>query len=93
MDMIRGRDERTLIEVYELMGTAGALSEEEAARRDAFWKGIIYLREERWDDALDHFEAALPPEGGDPSVEFYLRRVQQMRTGAVVAPAWSMTRI
>lgn len=93
MDLLHGREERSPIEVYELLGNKDGLSEEEVRRRDFFWKGVIYFREQRWDDALDHFQAALSTNGMEGPVEFYLQRIQQMRTGTLPAPEWHSPRL
>jgi len=81
MELVRTRDERSREEVYELLGLTNSLPDDALARRDLFWKGIIYYREKLWDDALEHFRAALPAEGIDPPLEFYIRRTEQLRDG------------
>jgi adenylate cyclase len=92
MDLVRTRDERSREEVYELLGLRNSLPDDALNRRDLFWKGIIYYREQLWDDALDHFRAALPAAGIDAPLEFYIRRTQQLRDG-LPALEWSQTRI
>ena len=81
MELVRTRDERSREEVYELLGLRNSLPDDVLARRDLFWKGIIYYREQLWDDALEHFRAALPAEGIDAPLEFYIRRTEQLRDG------------
>ena len=92
MELVRTRDERTREEVYELLGLRNSLPDDTLNRRDLFWKGIIYYREQLWDDALDHFRAALPAEGIDAPLEFYIRRTEQLRQG-LPALEWSQTRL
>ncbi len=92
MELVRTRDERTREEVYELLGLRNSLPDDALSRRDLFWKGIIYYRGQLWEDALDHFRAALPAEGIDPPLEFYIRRTEQLRDG-LPALEWSQTRI
>jgi len=92
MDLIRTRDERSREEVYELLGLRNSLPDDTLNRRDLFWKGIIYYREQLWDDALDHFRAALPAQGIDAPLAFYIRRTEQLRAG-LPALEWSQTRI
>ncbi len=92
MDLVRGRDERTWVEVYELLGLKNSLSAEEAERRDAFWRAVIFSREERWEDALDHFQLATPADKTDAPLEFHLERVRQMRSGLASGHTWSMAR-
>ena len=57
------------------------LSAEELERRDLFWKGIVYYREQLWDEALSLFYSARAPNGSDGPVEFYIRRIEQLREG------------
>jgi len=92
MDLVRTRDERSREEVYEVLGLRNSLPDDALNRRDLFWKGIIYYRERLWDDALDHFRAALPEEGIDAPLEFYIRRTEQLRDG-LPALEWSQTRL
>lgn len=92
MELVRMRDERSREEVYELLGLRNSLPDDALNRRDLFWKGIIYYREQLWDDALDHFRAALPEAGIDAPLEFYIRRTQQLRDG-LPALEWSQTRL
>ncbi len=92
MELVRTRDERTREEVYELLGLRNSLPDDALNRRDLFWKGIIYYRGQLWEDALDHFRAALPAEGIDPPLEFYIRRTEQLRDG-LPALEWSQPRI
>ena len=75
-----------------MLGQKNSLSDDELQRRDLFWKGIIYYREQLWDDALDHFRAALAPEGADGPLEFYIRRIEQLRAG-LPALEWQNGRI
>ncbi|MDQ3624667.1 MAG: adenylate/guanylate cyclase domain-containing protein [Verrucomicrobiota bacterium] len=88
----RYEDEWSREELYELLGLHNALSPEDLERRDAFWKGIVYYREQRWDEALGHFHSARLDGGADAPVEFYIRRIEQLREG-VPALHWSAPRI
>jgi len=92
MELVRTRDERSREEVYELLGLRNSLPDDALNRRDLFWKGIIYYREQLWDEALDHFRAALPADGMDAPLEFYIRRTEQLRDG-LPALEWSQTRL
>lgn len=78
----RHPNDRAREEVYELLSRKSTLSEEAAARRDLFWKGVVYLREGRYDDAFAHFQLALPSDDSDGPLDFYLRRLEQLRGGA-----------
>ncbi len=92
MELIqRYQDERSREEVYELLGVEGALNAEERERRDLFWKGIIYYRQQLWDEALSYFHSARLSHGGDGPVEFYIRRIEQLRQG-LASLDWSNAR-
>jgi class 3 adenylate cyclase len=90
MELVRTRDERSREEVYELLGLRNSLPDDALNRRDLFWKGIIYYREQLWDEALDHFRAALPADGIDAPLEFYIRRTEQLRDG-LPSLEWTQT--
>ncbi len=81
IELIRGRGDRSREEVYELLALKDILSEEDLRRRDLFWKGVVCYREQRWNEALDHFHAALTLHGNDAPLEFYVRRIEHLRTG------------
>ena len=70
-----------LEEFYELLARRNALSDEETVRRTAFWNGIILFREGQWDASLAEFRRAWIPDVHDAPLEFYLRRVEQLRDG------------
>ncbi|MGV3531379.1 MAG: adenylate/guanylate cyclase domain-containing protein [Chthoniobacteraceae bacterium] len=76
----RHPEDRHREEIYELLSPKDGLSEEDLARRDLFWKGIVYYRERRWEEARAHFLLAAP-EGRDQPLEYYLHRVDQLRGG------------
>jgi adenylate cyclase len=90
MELVRTRDERSREEVYELLGLHNTLPDDALARRDLFWKGIIYYREQLWEEALQHFRAALPADGIDAPLEFYIRRTEQLKEG-LPSLEWSGT--
>jgi len=81
IELIRGRSDRSREEVYELLALKNVLSEEELHRRDLFWKGVVCYREQRWNEALDHFHSALTLNGADAPLAFYIRRIEHLRTG------------
>lgn len=92
MELIqRYQEERSREEVYELLGLEGTLTRDEMERRDHFWKGIIYYRQQLWDEALSFFYSARLSHGGDGPVEFYIRRIEQLRQG-LASLDWSSAR-
>ena len=82
MELIqRYNDANSREEVYEMLSLKHGLSVEDAERRDQFWQGIIFYRQAMWDEALAIFRSVRPPERVDGPVEFYIRRIEQLREG------------
>jgi class 3 adenylate cyclase len=88
----RHAEDRDREEIYELLARRKDLSPEDIARRDLYWKGIVYYRAKKWDEALAHFSMALPPDGMDGPLELYIRRIEQLR-GGVSLLDWNPARI
>jgi class 3 adenylate cyclase len=82
MELIqRYSDDTSREEVYELLALKDSLAEEDAHRRDYFWQGIVYYREGLWDEALTIFYSIRRTDSLDGPVEFYIRRIEQLRAG------------
>ena len=79
-------------EVYELITHKDQLSEPQRARRDLFWKGVVYFRENLLDRALVTFMETQDQYGTDGAVEFYIRRIEQMQQGLPVL-GWGNSRL
>jgi len=80
VELIRTQEPRTREEIYELLGMKDSLPVDELRRRDLFWKGVIYYREQLLDQALESFRAAMDAgRESDPTLEFYIRRIEQRR--------------
>lgn len=92
MELIQRYEDGTREEIYELLALRDVLSFEDLERRDLFWQGVIYYREQLWDDALGLFHSARSSSGADGPVEFYIRRIEQLRAGAP-ALDWSTSRL
>lgn len=71
-------------EIYELLAPWGDLLPEDMELRDLFWKGVVYFREQRWEEAQAHFHMALRGGEGDGPLRFYLRRIEEVRGGLPV---------
>lgn len=76
MDMLRDDDAERSVEIYELLCGADDLDATAAARRDAFWHGVIRFREGDDEAALAEFEKARPVGREDRAVEYYVGRVK-----------------
>ena len=81
MELIQRFADGTPEEIYELLAPKHILSTEDLERRDLFWKAVVYYREQLWDEALTLFHGARGPNGSDGPVEFYIRRIEQLRSG------------
>ncbi len=68
-------------EIYELLARKQTLSEEDLLRRELFWKGILYFREAKWDEATEQLRLASAGDASDGPIDFYLRRIEQLRNG------------
>ncbi len=92
MELIQRYDDGTPEEIYELIAAKHVLGAEELERRDLFWKAVVYYREQLWDEALTLFHGARGPNGSDGPVEFYIRRIEQLR-GGMPALGWNAARL
>jgi adenylate cyclase len=92
MELIQRYEDGSREEIYELLALRDVLSFEDLERRDLFWQGVIYYREQLWDDALGLFHSARSSSGADGPVEFYIRRIEQLRAGTP-ALDWSTARL
>jgi len=92
IELIRGKTAQSCEEIYEILGMKNVLSIEDLHKRDLFWKGIVYYREKQWEDALDHFAAALSMGLPDAPIEYYIRRIEHLRTGTPTLD-WENARI
>ena len=92
IELIRGKTQHSREEIYEILGMKNALSVEDLHKRDLFWKGIVYYRGKQWEDALDHFAAALSISHPDAPIEYYIRRIEHLQTG-IPTLDWENARI
>lgn len=65
VEMLYDPDRQTLVEIYELLGSAESLSEDDRKRRDHFWTGVIHLRKKDFGSALEAFSQARLPGAED----------------------------
>jgi len=93
MELIQRQPEDTSREeVYELIALKDQLTEPQRARRDLYWKGVVYFRENLLDRAFVTFTETREKYGADAAVEFYLRRIEQIRKG-IPALGWGNSRL
>ena len=79
-------------EVYELIAHKDQLSEPQRARRDLYWKGVVYFRGNLMDRAFVTFTETREKYGDDGAVDFYLRRIEQMQQG-LPSLGWGNSRL
>lgn len=76
MEMVFDPERQLLHETYELLAPGGTAGEEERARREAFWKGVILLREKNCEGALEAFSKARIPGGEDGPLAYFTALAQ-----------------
>lgn len=76
LEMFYDPEPHAMAEIYELLGMAGDLNPLQAARRDAFWEGVIHYRAARYEDAIERFQAASTPGVADPPVAYFVDQAQ-----------------
>ena len=74
LELMEDPDTGLPLEVYELLGESGNLSDDELLERDAFWEGVVCLRSGNHDGAIERFERARSGEKVDPVLDYYLAR-------------------
>ncbi len=90
IDFLRSAESRERLEVYELLALAEQASPEEVARRDQFWKAVVYFREHRWNEAFAEFLEVKSNNGAaDLPLQWYLSRLGPvcLKTTGEPAPA------
>lgn len=89
MEMFYDPGANLMTEIYQLLAGRESFSDEERARRDLFWQGIIYLREKNYEAALDHFSRSRLPGSEDDPVAYYIGKSQE----GVASPETSSSRL
>lgn len=80
IELLRRPDGRK-IELYEVLAPVNTLSPERAQSREHFWKGVIYMRDRRWDLAMEEFTRARVPGIPDPALDAIVLRTERARRG------------
>lgn len=76
MEMVFDPERQLLHETYELLAPEGTSGDDEKARREAFWKGVILLREKNFEAALEAFSKAGIPGGEDRPLDYFKSQAQ-----------------
>jgi class 3 adenylate cyclase len=87
MDFLRNPEAHDRLEIYELLALTENANREKIARRDEFWRGVVYFRERRWNESFAAFHRARPDDAeADRPVEWYLRRLEPLCLRAATEP-------
>jgi len=91
MEMVYDPATNLMFEIYQLLARTGQFQEDERARRDLFWQGMVHLREKNFGAALDCFNRSRSPVSEDGPVTYFIGRAKE--AGAVPeAPASRLVR-
>ena len=77
MEMIYDPEARTMTELYQLLASLEQFSEEDKARRDRYRQGVIYIREAKYEEALEEISKAKNAGSDDGGVEFFISAPQK----------------
>jgi len=81
IDLLQRAGSRRRVELYEFLAAKNSLSPERERSRDHFWKGVIFFRERKWEEAIRAFSSARIPGIPDMVLDHYLERVERARRG------------
>lgn len=79
IEVLKVGSNRRRVEIHEILSPKHGLSPEREKSRDYFWTGVLYFRDKKWDKAVDEFIKARIPGIPDPTLDYYLRRIEQLR--------------
>lgn len=79
LDIIRvvGKDEP--VQVYEVLGKKGEVSQEKLDVADAYQNGFNMYSERKWDEAVAHFEAGLKIDPEDGPCQIFVERCNEYK--------------
>jgi len=79
VEILKVSASRRRVEIYEILAPKHGLSPERERSRDHFWTGVLHYRDRQWEKAVEEFTKARISGIPDPALDFYLRRIEQMR--------------
>lgn len=79
MELLSAPGQTGLQEVYELLGEKGCLSSGETSARDAFWQGVVALRQGDADNALAKLRQAIVVGKEDAPLKYFKQRAETSR--------------
>ena len=75
MEMLYEPEAGIMYEVYELLAGVGELSDVDMASRDAFWQGVVQLRQGLLEESMQQFNAARREGVVDPPLDYYISKI------------------
>ncbi|MBN8708162.1 MAG: adenylate/guanylate cyclase domain-containing protein [Verrucomicrobia bacterium] len=79
IEVLKAAGERRRVELYEILAPKHSLSPERERSRDHFWRGVIYVRDKKWEKAIEEFSKARITGIPDPALDYYIQRVERSR--------------
>lgn len=79
IDRIRFPGQSDAATIYELLDTAGNLTEQQETLRDYFESGLVDYWSQDWDSAQQHFDACVAIAPHDKPSRIYLERIDYLR--------------
>jgi hypothetical protein len=81
MEMIAAPGQTSVSEVYELLAEKGALTPPESSARDAFWEGVVALRQGDAKAAIAKLTAAGGKDSNDAPLRYFLAQAEALSSG------------
>jgi len=78
LELVATPGHTVLREVYELLGEKGSLTAEQATARDAFWEGVVALRQGDGINAKAKFTKAKLKDHDDWPLSYFLERAESL---------------
>jgi len=88
MELLAAPGQTGVREVYELLGEKGDFTKGQLAARDAFWQGVVALRQGDAKAALDKLRQAIVVGQDDPPLRYFKERAE-----ALLKPAPAKTHV
>ncbi len=77
LEMFYDPEDGVMTEIYQLLSTKENFRDEDRARRDLFWKGLIFFREAKYEEALDCLSRSQTPGVEDGPTRFFISKAQE----------------
>jgi len=78
LELLEFGEDGVLAETFELLGPTDSLDSKALEEREQFWKGVIFFREQRYDQALEAFETCTSKDETDAVLEKFKSRTRKL---------------